>query len=128
MESGKLETNREWRGAGGLPAGCCGRCEQPAVLLWASWAAGGATVGVTSHRRCCCGPVGVLSCSGAAVGVAAAVEAVVGVAAAGGPIVLWVSRLTATRGGKVGGLEVAGFNFAYISNKNDVVWCFKKKN
>ena len=95
------------------------------MLLWASRAAGGAAVGVASHQRCCCGPVGVVSCSGAAVGIAAAVavaiEAVVGVAAAGEPVVLWVSRLTAAQGGRVGGLEVAGFNFAYISNKNDVV-------
>ena len=64
---------------------------------------------MTSGRRCCCGPVGVVSCSGATVGVtvavAVAVEAVVGVAAAGVPVVLWVSQLTTTRGGRVGGLE-----------------------
>ena len=35
--------------------GCCGRRELPAVLLWASRAAGGAAMGVTSYRRCCCG-------------------------------------------------------------------------
>ena len=59
-----------------------------AVLLWASRAAGGA-----------------------AVGVAVAVGAVVGVAAAGRAVVLWASRLMAARGGRVGGLEVVGFNF-----------------
>ena len=83
--------------------GCCGRRELPAVLLWASRAIGDAAVGVASRRRCCCGPVGVVSCSRAAVGVTIAVEAVVGVAAAGEPIVLWVSQLTTARGGRVGG-------------------------
>ena len=64
-------------------------------------------MGVASRYQCCCGLVGVMSCNRAAVGVAAtivvAVEAVVGVAAAGEPVVLWVSRLTAARGGRVGG-------------------------
>ena len=77
------------------------------VLLEVSRATGAAAVGVASRCWCCCGLVGVVSCSGAAVGVAAAiavaVEAVVGVAAAGEPVVLWVSRLTAARGGRVGG-------------------------
>ena len=44
-----------------------------------------AAMGVARLRRCCCGPVGVVSCSGAAVGVAVAV----GVTAAEEPI-LWV--------------------------------------
>ncbi|WKA00228.1 hypothetical protein VitviT2T_018608 [Vitis vinifera] len=39
-----------------------------------------AAMGVARLRRCCCGPVGVMSCSGAAVGVAAAVAVAVGVA------------------------------------------------
>ena len=54
-----------------------------------------AAVGVARLRWCCCGPVGVVSCSGAAVGVAAAVAVAVGVAAAGELFLLWVSQLTA---------------------------------
>ena len=38
-----------------------------------------AAVGVARLRRCCCGPVGVVSCSRAAVGVAVAVAVAVGV-------------------------------------------------
>ena len=62
------------------------------MLLWASRVAGGVAVGV-------------VSCSGAAVGVAAVVAVAVGVVAAGEPI-LWVSQLTAARGGRVGGCWV----------------------
>ena len=54
-----------------------------------------AAVGVARLRRCCCGPVGVVSCSGAAVGVAVA-----------GEPILWVTQLTAARGGGVGGCWV----------------------
>ena len=59
-----------------------------------------AAVGVARLRRCCCGPVGVVSCSGAAVGVAAAV------AAAGELFLWWVSQMTAGWGGRVGGCWV----------------------
>ena len=62
------------------------------MLLWALRAAGGVVVGV-------------------ATAVAVAVGAVVGVAAVDETVVLMVSQLTVARGGRVGGLEVAGFNF-----------------
>ena len=113
-------------------------------LLWASRAAGGAAVGVASCRRCCYGrhelSAMLLWASRAADGVAVALWASW---AAAGLLwgsrllsrLLWASRLPGNllscgcrswRRPEEEGLEAAGFNFAYISNKNDVVWCFKK--